>query len=116
MTTKLEFKLIDWSARLGRGVILDCLALTGRLEVETKCLVLGRYVVEEVTKAGVLGGAFGKASLQRRTATPPGSQMLWLSGGADGAQAAGQRLPASCLLPALARPLGGNLPAQCTRP
>ena len=84
--------------------------------METKCLVLGRYVVEEVTKAGVLGGAFGTARLQMRTATPPGSRNQWLSGGADGAQAAGQRLPASCLLPALARPLGGNLPAQCTRP
>ena len=61
-------------------------------------MVLGRYSVEEVIKAGV----FGKASLQRRTATPPGSRMQWLSGGADGAQAAGQRLPASCqLLPGL---------------
>ena len=58
----------------------------------------GRYLVEEVTKAVALGGAFGTARLQRRTATPPGSRMQWLSGGADGAQAAGQRLPASCQL------------------
>ena len=70
VTTKLELKLTDWSARLGRGVILGCLALTRRFEVETKWLVLGRYSVEEVIKAGV----FGKASLQRRTATPPGSR------------------------------------------
>ena len=85
MTTKLELKLIDWSARLGRGVILGCLALTRRFEVKTKCLVLGRYSVEEVIKAGALTGVFGKSSLQRRTATPPGSRMQWLSGGADGA-------------------------------
>ena len=68
-------------------------------------MVRGRYLVEEVTQAVALGGAFGTASLQRRTATPPGSRMQWLSGGADGAQAAGQRLPASC------EPLPGLLAA-----